>query len=166
MRRILTIAGIGCGGLLVLIVLGSIIAAVVGGGGTDTATQDKEEQKAEPVKENQPKEEAKQKEESGNVAVRVSGTQGVEYSGSYGTSQGQTTVDGTLGGEPDEYEVDAQTGTFEFDVITASFQKRSPGPGQLRVEIVSDGDVQASQETSAEFGVVTTSWSPQAPQNK
>ncbi len=165
MRRLLTIGGIGCGGLLVLIVIIAVLASAFGGG-TDTATQDKEEQKAEPVKENQPKEEAKQKEETGNVAVTISGTQGVEYSGSYGTSQGQTTVDGTLGGEPDEYEVDANTGTFEFDVITASFQKRSPGPGQLRVEVVTDGDVQASQETSAEFGVVTTSWSPQAPQNK
>ena len=161
MRRLLTFAGIGCGGLLVLVVIIAVLAAAFGGG-TNTATQDK----AEPGEENQPKEEAGQAEDAGDVAVRVSGTQGVEYSGSYGTTQGQTTVDGALGARPDEYEVDAQTGRFQIDVVSASFQKRSPGPGQLRVEIVSDGGVQASQETSAEFGMVSTVWSPQAPQNE
>jgi hypothetical protein len=161
LRRLLTFAGIGCGGLLVLVVIVAVLAAAFGVG-TSTATQDKDGQKAEPGEENQPKEEA---EDAGDVAVRISGTQGVEYSGSYGTTQGQTTVDGTLGARPDEYEVDAQTGRLQIDVVSASFQKRSPGPGQLRVEIVSDGDVQASQETSAEFGVVSTVWSPQAPQN-
>jgi hypothetical protein len=145
---------------LVLVVIIAVLAAAFGGG-TNTGTQDK----AEPGEENQPKEEAEQAEDAGDVAVRVSGTQGVEYSGSYGTTQGQTTVDGTLGARPDEYEVDAQTGRLQIDVVSASFQKRSPGPGQLRVEIVSDGDAQASQETSAEFGVVSTVWSPQAPQN-
>ncbi len=149
--------------MAVLVVIGIIVAAVGGGAGQDTATKDKEEQKAEPVQENEPKEQAKEKEDTGNVAVRVAGTQGVEYSGSYGTAQGQRTVDGTLGAQPDEYEVDVDTGAFSFDAITSSFQKRSPGPGDLRVEIVSDGNVQASQETSAEFGVVTTSWSPQSP---
>ncbi|MCA1731900.1 MAG: hypothetical protein LC751_21650 [Actinobacteria bacterium] len=104
MRRLLLIGGIGCGRLLVLVIIIGVIVAAVGGG---TGNQD--QQQAEHVQENQPKEEAKQKEEPGNVAVRVSGTQGIEYSGSYGTSQGQTTVDGTLGGEPDEYTVDANT---------------------------------------------------------
>ena len=75
-------------------------------------------------------------------------------------------MDGTLGAAPDEYEVEANTGRFQFDIITATFQKRSLDPGDLRVEIVSDGDVVASQETSAEFGVASTTWSPQAPQNK
>jgi hypothetical protein len=110
-----------------------------------------------------PKLSVTKKERVGNEAVRISGTQGVEYSGSYGTTRGQKTVDGTLRAQPVEYEVDVDTGTFEFDVITASFQKRSPGLGSLRVEIISDGDVQASQETQAEFGVVTSSWSPQRP---
>jgi hypothetical protein len=164
LRRLLTFAGIGCGGLLVLVVTVAVLAAAFGVG-TNTGTQDKDGQKAEPGEENQPKEEAEQAEDAGDIAVRISGTQGVEYSGSYGTTQGQTTVDGTLGARPDEYEVDAQTGRLQIDVVSASFQKRSPGPGQLRVEIVSDGDVQASQETSAEFGVVSTVWSPQAPQN-
>ena len=163
MRRVL----IGCGGLLAVIVVLAIIIAAISGGGQDVTQkqEEKEEQKAQPVQKNEPKEEAKKKEQE-NVQVRISGTQGVEYSGSYGSTQGQRTVDGTLGAAPDVYDVEGNTGSLQLDVITASFQKRSPGPGDLRVEIVTDGDVQASQETSAEFGVVTTSWSPQAPQNK
>jgi hypothetical protein len=165
LSRWLKIGGIGCGGLLVLVIVIAVIAAAFGGGTQDTGT--KEEQKAEPVEKNEPKEEAEEKAaekaESSEVAVRVSGTQGVEYSGSYGTSQGQRSVDGALGAEPEDYEVDAQTGRFEFDVITATFQKRSPGPGTLRVEIVSEGEVVASQETTAEYGVANVSWSPQNP---
>jgi hypothetical protein len=151
----------------VILVLLIVLAGLCGGGreksggsgGETTAT-------SEPTTEEKAKqktqEKAKQKKEAGNVAVRISGTPGLEYSGSYGNTQGQKTVDGTLGAQPAEYEVDADTGTFEFDVISASFQKRSPGPGSLLLEIVSEGDVQASQETQAEFGVVTSTWSPQA----
>ena len=115
----------GCGGLLALGVL-IVVAALVGGGGDQKTAE--EEQKAEPVEENEPKEKAIEKEEKAGIEeilVRVSGTQGVEYSGSYGTTQGQRTVDGTLGVEPDEYDGEAETGTFEFDVVTANFQKRS-----------------------------------------
>ena len=67
----------------------------------------------------------------------------------------------TLGAEPEEFDVEAETGTFEFDVVTANFQKRSQGPGALRVEIVSGGEVVAAQETTAEFGVASVAWSPQ-----
>jgi hypothetical protein len=61
-----------------------------------------------------------------------------------------------------EYEVqDVQTGAFDFDSISASFQKREAGPGTLRVESLSEGEVVASQDTSAEFGVASVNWSPQ-----
>jgi hypothetical protein len=152
----------GCGGLLALGVLIVVVAALVSGGG-DQKTAD-EEQKAEPVEENEPKEVAEEKEEKAateEILVRISGTQGVQYSGSYGTTQGQRTIDGTLGVEPDEYAVEPETGTFEFDVVTAGFQKRSQGPGALRVEIVSGGEVVAAQETTAEFGLASVTWSPQ-----
>jgi hypothetical protein len=165
LSRWLKIGGIGCGGLLVLIIVIAVIAAAFGGGTQETGT--KEEEKAEPVEKNEPKEEAQkkaaEKAESTEVAVRVAGTQGVDYSGSYGTAQGQRSVDGTLGGEPDEYDVEARTGRFDFDVISATFQKRSAGVGTLRVEIVSEGEVVASQETTAEFGVASVTWSPQNP---
>ncbi len=68
---------------------------------------------------------------------------------------------GTLGTQPDEYDLEAETGTFEFDVVTANFQKMSEGPGALRVEIVSGGEVVAAQETTAEFGLASVTWSPQ-----
>ena len=139
-----------------------VVAALLGGCGNQKTAD--EEQKAEPVKENEPKEKAVEKEEKAGteeVLVRISGTQGVQYSGNFGSTRGQRTVDGTLGVEPDEYDVEAETGTFEFDVVTATFQKRSQGPGGLRVEIVSGGEVVAAQETTADFGVVSVTWSPQ-----
>lgn len=154
----------GCGGLLALGLLIVVVTALVRGGGDQKTAE--EEQKAEPVEENEPKDMALESEEKAGteeVLVRISGTQGVTYLGSYGTAQGQRTVDGTLGAQPDEFDVEAETGTFEFDVVTANFQKRSQGPGALRVEIVSGGEVVASQETTAEFGLASVTWSPQNP---
>jgi len=104
---------------------------------------------------------AASKKSSDDVAVRVSGTPGIDYSGSYGATQGQRTVDGILAAAPTEYDVEAKTGRFEFDAISAVFQKRSPGAGSLLVEIIHEGEVVASQETSAEFGVASVTWSPQ-----
>src|SRR5829696_329411 len=101
------------------------------------------------------------KKSSDDGAVRVSGTPGIDYSGSYGATQGQRTVDGILAAAPTEYDVEAKTGRFEFDAISAVFQKRSPGAGSLLVEIIHEGEVVASQETSAEFGVASVTWSPQ-----
>ncbi len=147
---------IGFGGLLAFVI---VIAAAFGCG-----RDQQKEQKAEPVEENEPKEKALESEEKAGteeILVRISGTQGVQYSGSYGTARGQRTVDGTLGAQPDDYDVEAETGTFEFDVVTATFQKRSQGPGALRVEIVSGGEVVAAQETTADFGVASVNWSPQ-----
>ena len=148
--------------LLALGILVVVVAALLGGCGNQKTAD--EEQKAEPVKVNEPKEKALEKEEKAGteeVLVRIAGTQGVQYSGSYGSTRGQRTVDGILGTQPDEYDVEAETGRFEFDVITATFQKMSEGPGSLRVEIVSGGEVVAAQETTAEFGVVSITWSPQ-----
>jgi hypothetical protein len=154
----------GCGGVLALCALVALVVVLAGGGDQKTAD---EEQKAEPVEENEPIEVAEEKVEKAaaeEVLVRISGTQGVQYSGSYGTPQGQRTVDGTLGVEPDEYDVEGvETGAFEFDVVTANFQKRSQGPEALRVEIVSGGEVVAAQETTAAFGVASVTWSPQNP---
>lgn len=148
--------------LLVIVVLLIIVGRGCGGGTGSTSnstTPSKEDTKSSAT--NTP-DKAKKK-AANEVAVRVLGTKGVEFSGSYGTTQGQRTVDGVLSGTSTRYEVDADTGRFDFDVITASFQKRSPGPGRLKVEIESERETVASQETTAEFGVATVSWSPQNP---
>ena len=154
-------------GLGAAVVIVAVIADLTDGNFGESSTSPPKE-----AAENEPKEPAEKKaaekkaaakEDASDVAVRVSGTQLVQYSGSYGTAQGQRSVDGILGSGPNEYDVEARTGRFEFDVISATLQKRSPGGGTLRVEIPSKGKVVASQETTAEYGVASVSWSPQNP---
>jgi len=91
------------------------------------------------------------------ATVRVSGTEGVQYLGSYGNrrEQRQVVEVRTLGAEPVDYLVEFQPGS---DEVNATFQKRSPGTGMLRVEILTDSRVQKVQETTAAFGGVTVSW--------
>lgn len=155
-------------GLGAAVVILAVIADLSDGNfGESSTSQPKEAAK------NEPKQTAEKKapapapaaasKSSDDVVVRVWGTPGIDYSGSYGATQGQRTVDGTLGAEPTEYDVDAKTGRFEFDAISAVFQKKSPGAGSLLVQIMSKGEVVASQETSAEFGVASVTWSPQNP---
>ncbi|HZB81521.1 MAG TPA: CopD family protein [Rubrobacteraceae bacterium] len=100
----------------------------------------------------------------GNIVVRVSGTQGISYSGNYGkvvegqqgkAFEGWRMVYDTLGAEPVEYKVGDEEGAFAF------FQKNQAG-GTLRVEILKDGKPVASRETSEEFGAVDVVWPPQA----
>jgi len=93
------------------------------------------------------------------VTVRVSGTEGVQYFGSYGNSRGrrQLVEARTLEAEPVDYPVEIQPGS---DEVSATFQKRSPGTGTLRVQILSDAQVQESRETTSEFGAVTATWTP------
>ncbi len=98
--------------------------------------------------------------ETARDVVRVSGTQGTEYSGVYGgAAAGTTTVDGTLGAEPKEYQLEIGDGAS--DDISAAFKKTRLGAGTLKVEIVANGEVVAERETSEELGTVAASWSPQ-----
>ena len=98
--------------------------------------------------------------ETARDVVRVSGTQGTEYSGVYGgAAAGTTTVEGTLGAEPKEYQVEIGDGASGD--ISAAFKKTRSGAGTLKVEIVADGEVVAERETSEELGTVAASWSPQ-----
>lgn len=81
--------------------------------------------------------------------IRVSGTEGLEFSGSYMvvTAEGQSTsksVDGTV---PEQYLVSGA-------IVSVVFQKQSQ-EGILRVEIVKGTEVIASEETTASYGVVS-----------
>lgn len=91
-----------------------------------------------------------------NVAVRVSGTPGTHYSGTYGTSDRTRTANNILGTGFTEYEVTVEDGVSRE--VSAAFRKTQPGEGLLRVEIVADGMVVAGRETSEELGTVDVSW--------
>jgi hypothetical protein len=146
-RRIL----VGRGGLAMLgvrlvlvLVLGVLLVGCSGSGG-----------KGE-VPENLPS----SPEEADEVVVRVSGTEGTAYSGTYGTIEGTLqTVDETVGADPTDYDVEVEEGVA--DGVTAGFQKTQPGSEELSVEILADDKVVVESRTFAEFGAVNADWFPQ-----
>lgn len=97
--------------------------------------------------------------EANNVVVRVSGTQGIAYTGNYGTLRGEfEIVEDTVGDEPQEYEVPIEEG--EPDGVSASFQKSEDETGELRAEIVADEVVVAESVTRVPDGSVIVDWLP------
>ena len=99
-------------------------------------------------------------EEATNVVVRVSGTEGVAYSGNYGTLEGPAEiVDDTVRAEPTDYEVQVQEGVS--DGVFASFRKTEPGQGELRVQTLADEKVVVESKTLAELGAADAAWLPQ-----
>ena len=95
----------------------------------------------------------------GNVALRVSGTPGVAYEGTYNTREEVQTVEGTVGDEPTDY--DANVEGVDEATLTAVFRKTQPGGETLKVEIVSDDQVIAESATAADLGEVTVKWPSQ-----
>jgi hypothetical protein len=150
-RRILVGWALGVPRVLGVLVL---VLALVGCGG---GSEDKGERAEDgPVRETTTEEAAAAE----NVVVRVSGTQGVAYSGSYGTAREVRNVNDTaLGAEPRNYELEEVGG--EEGAVNAVFKKSSPGRETLMVEILVDGEVLTRSETSAELGSVTVNWVPQ-----
>jgi hypothetical protein len=99
-------------------------------------------------------------EEATNVVVSVSGTEGVAYSGTYGTLEGPLEiVDDTIVAEPTDFEVQVQEGVS--DGVVASFQKTELGQGELRVQTLADEKVVVESRTLAELGAADAAWLPQ-----
>ncbi|MFZ2071509.1 MAG: CFI-box-CTERM domain-containing protein [Halobacteriota archaeon] len=84
------------------------------------------------------------------VEIRVEGTSGLSFSGSYGDLGSQKSVDGTV---PKTYTIENPEG----DIVSAVFQKQERG-GELTVKLVKDGKVVKSESTTAEYGVVSVSY--------
>src|SRR5215216_3900314 len=144
-RGALAVLGVG---LIFVLALGPLVGC--GGGSENEGGQVENEPVREPTKE-----EAAAAE---NVVVRVSGTPGTAYSGSYGTSREVRTVSTTtLEAEPTDYEVEVEEGA---GVLNATFTKNQPGRETLQVEILVDGEVVTRSETTAELGSVTANWLP------
>ncbi len=126
----------GCGAMLALGIVIVVIIAVIsaamseGGGGGEPASE--------------------------NIVVRVTGDEGIPFSGNYGELDGSQSVQGTT---PMEYEVPIDTGLASIDSLTAVMQKEG-AEGELTVQIVRDGKVVAERSTTAEYGLVDLAWSP------
>jgi hypothetical protein len=94
---------------------------------------------------------------SGSLVVRISGTPGVEFSGNYTTPKGWHNVNGTLGATPTEYELGGE-GVAGVNLVTVNVQKQEVG-GTLKVEILKNGQVAQSAETSATNNTVSVTYS-------
>jgi hypothetical protein len=95
--------------------------------------------------------------QTGVAVIRVTGTRGEPFSGSYGNIDTTRTVDGST---PAEFEQKVDTGFLSMDSVSATFQKMGGGNGKLGVQIVVDGEVVKQANTTAEYGVVSAVWSP------
>lgn len=139
LRALAKWGGIGCGGLIVLAVLIALAALVFGGGGGAP--------------------EGERKGGADRVLVRVTGDRGVRFSGAYGNTDSTRSVDGTT---PAEFAVrGVDTGSLSTDVVTANMQKTRAGSERLTVQIVVGGRVVKEASTTAEYGTVDVTWSPQ-----
>jgi hypothetical protein len=144
------------GKLGVLCIFALVLGTLVGCGGSDN---EGEQEANAPTQEPAEETTVEGMAESG-VVVRVSGTPGTAYSGTYGTAtQVQAVDDAVMGSEPTDYEVGTVEGAG--DRLNTSFSKTEPGGETLEVEIVVDGEPVARGETSAELGVATASWTPE-----
>ena len=162
MRRILTFVGLGCGGLIVLVLLLGIVGAIVGGNQETASKSDEEKQEAEPQDkpgDKKGEEEAPPAKQQGSteaVTVRVTGTPGIPFQGNYGKLDSSRSVDGVT---PQEFEEELDTGFLSIDSISAVMQKVGE-QGELTVQIVVDGEVVKEQSTTAPYGVVSLNYNP------
>ena len=92
------------------------------------------------------------------VVVRVSGTEGVRYFASYGLLQDRLERrTETLEAGPTSYEVPVEERGPTYDVVYVNFMKLVP-EGRLRVEVVRDGEVVASEATGEYEGVISLNY--------
>jgi hypothetical protein len=94
---------------------------------------------------------------AGSLVLRVSGTPGVEFSGDYTTPQGSHNFSGTLATTPTDYELGGEA-IAGVNVVTANVQKQGTY-GTLKVEILEDGRVVQSAQTTAANTPVSVTYS-------
>lgn len=141
-------------GFRTLAIFGVLLAFALGAlAGCGGAQEESSGQVAEPVTEGPPEETTPP---ARNAVVRVSGTPGTAYSGTYSTGgETQTVSDATLETGPTNYPV--EIGENDSG-LTAAFKKTQPGRETLMAEVLVGDEVVTQSETSAELGSITVSW--------
>jgi hypothetical protein len=92
------------------------------------------------------------------ATIRVTGTSGTPFKGSYGSASASTeSVEGEV---PQDYEVSYTGRDGSFGSVTASMQKRVDDYSKLTVQIIVDGETKKERSTAAGFGVAKVSWHP------
>ena len=92
------------------------------------------------------------------VTIRVTGTSGTPFKGSYGLVNSTTeSVEGVV---PQDYEVSYNDPAGPFLTVKASMQKQVDDYSSITVQIIVDGETKAERTTGAGFGVAKVSWHP------
>ena len=92
------------------------------------------------------------------VTIRVTGTSGTPFKGSYGlVGSGTESVEGVI---PQDYEISYKEPASPFLTVKASMQKRVDDHSEITVRIIVDGETKAQRTTGAGFGVAKVSWHP------
>ena len=94
-----------------------------------------------------------------SIVLRLSGTPGVKFSGSYTTPAGSQNVSGTLGAAPTDYDLGGK-GIAGVNVVSANVKKQPGKNGVLKVEVLKNGQIVQSQETNAASDTVSVTASP------
>jgi hypothetical protein len=92
-----------------------------------------------------------------SLVLRISGTPGIQFSGTYTTPEGTQNFDGTLGTTPTDYELGGK-GVAGLNVVTANVHKHGT-TGTLKVEILKNGQMVQSAETNATNNTVSVTYS-------
>ncbi len=92
------------------------------------------------------------------ATIRVTGTSGTPFKGSYGlVGSGAESVEEVV---PQDYEVSYSDPPGPFLTVKASMQKRVDDYSNITVQIIVDGETKAERTTGAAFGVAKVSWHP------
>lgn len=92
------------------------------------------------------------------VTIRVTGTSGTPFKGSYGLLNSTTeSVEGVI---PQDYEMSYKEPAGPMLTVKASMQKKVDDYSKITVQIIVDGETKAKRTTGAGFGVAKVSWHP------
>ena len=92
------------------------------------------------------------------VTIRVTGTSGTPFKGSYGlVNSTSETVEGVI---PQDYELSYKEPAGPFLTVKANMQKKVDDYSKITVQIIVDGETKTERTTGAGFGVAKVSWHP------
>ncbi len=102
------------------------------------------------------------------IILRISGTAGVPYRGSFGGmasgQSGRQNVEGTVGQGQNEYRLSDIMGDVQVRQVSAPISKAGPNvEGDLRVQILYQGEVVEENLATGTASIAPVSWSPGRP---
>jgi len=92
------------------------------------------------------------------VTIRVTGTSGTPFKGTYGLLNSTTeSVEGVV---PQDYEISYKEPAGPLLTVKASMQKKVDDYSKITVQVIVDGETKTERTTGAGFGVAKVSWHP------